>query len=77
MKALLIWGGVYVLATIAMLMDQPSGSGSPWKVIVSGITLLYLWWLAAMLFDLVFVWHRYIRHDLGLKRLRPNVTQPR
>ena len=24
---------------------------------------LYLWWLAALLFDLTFVWHLYIRRQ--------------
>jgi hypothetical protein len=25
-----------------------------------------IWWLATLLFDLVFVWHRYIRHGAAL-----------
>ncbi len=34
-----------------------------WPILVGGAFFLYLWWLAALLFDLVFVWHRNIRHS--------------
>lgn len=32
-----------------------------WPLLLGGAVFFYLWWLAALLFDLVFVWHRYIR----------------
>ncbi len=35
---------------------------SKWPVLVGGAFFLYLWWFSALLFDLVFVWHRNIRH---------------
>lgn len=50
--------------------DAPGGDGPVWPVVVSGLLFLYLWWLAALLFDLTFVWHRYIRHSVGVNRLR-------
>ena len=31
---------------------------------------LYLWWLAALIFDLVFTWRRYIRYSRALENLR-------
>ncbi len=40
-----------------------------WPVLLSGAIFLYLWWLAALIFDLGFVWHRYIRHSLATDRL--------
>ena len=40
-----------------------------WPVLLSGAAFLYLWWLAALLFDLGFVWHRYIRNSLANDRL--------
>ena len=40
-----------------------------WPVILASIAFLYLWWLATLIFDLAFVWHRYIRHSVTNKRL--------
>jgi hypothetical protein len=40
-----------------------------WPVVLSGAAFLYLWWLAALIFDLGFVWQRYVRHSVALKRL--------
>lgn len=33
-----------------------------WPLLIAAAVFLYLWWLVALLFDLVFVWHRYIRY---------------
>jgi hypothetical protein len=43
--------------------------GPMWPVLIATIAFLYLWWLAALLFDLVFIWHLYIRHSRMLKRM--------
>ncbi len=40
-----------------------------WPVLLSGAAFLYLWWLAALIFDLGFVWQRYIRNSLANDRL--------
>lgn len=40
-----------------------------WPVLLSGAIFLYLWWLAALIFDLGFVWQRYIRNSLSNRRL--------
>lgn len=40
-----------------------------WPVLLGGAAFLYLWWLAALIFDLGFVWQRYIRNALSNKRL--------
>ena len=39
-------------------------------VLLSGAAFLYLWWLAALIFDLSFVWHRYVRHSVLNKAIR-------
>lgn len=44
---------------------QHAKDGSFWPVLVGGAFFLYLWWFAALIFDLVFVWHRNIRHGAG------------
>jgi hypothetical protein len=40
-----------------------------WPVVLSAAAFLYLWWLAALIFDLGFVWQRYIRNALSNERL--------
>jgi hypothetical protein len=40
-----------------------------WPVVLSGAAFLYLWWLAALIFDLGFVWQRYVRQSSTLTRL--------
>ncbi len=46
-----------------------------WPVFLATAFFLYLWWLVALLFDLTFVWHRYIRFSGEGKYLRLPKTQ--
>ncbi len=41
-----------------------------WPVAIASGAFLYLWWLSALIFDLAFVWQRYIRRSEVLNRLR-------
>ena len=41
-----------------------------WPVLVAGALFLYLWWLATLVFDLAFVWQRYVRGSVANDRLR-------
>jgi len=41
----------------------------PLTTLLSGAGFLYLWWLAILVFDLVFIWHRYIRQSMARKLL--------
>jgi len=41
-----------------------------WPVLLSGAAFLYLWWLAALIFDLAFVWQRYVRNSVANDRLK-------
>ena len=43
--------------------------GPVWPVLLATAAFLYLWWLAALLLDLVFVWHVYIRQSKAVKRM--------
>ena len=43
---------------------------SVWPVLLAAFGFLYLWWLAAMIFDLAFVWQRYVRRSVANQRLR-------
>ncbi len=67
----MIWlTGATLLATAILQARLPQEHGSLWPVLIAIAAFLYLWWLATLLFDLVFVWHRYIRHAGVLKFLR-------
>lgn len=55
----------HVKEVIQVLDPRPS----VWPVLFSGAAFLYLWWLAALIFDLGFVWQRYIRNALSNDRL--------
>ena len=41
------------------------GTGRLWPLLLAAAAFIYLWWLAILLFDLVFAWHRYIRHSVA------------
>jgi hypothetical protein len=41
-----------------------------WPVLLAGALFLYLWWLATLVFDLGFVWQRYVRGAVANNRLR-------
>ncbi|MFN2621608.1 MAG: hypothetical protein ABR611_02075 [Chthoniobacterales bacterium] len=72
MRPLLIWGGI---ATVLLVLKRigahsQAPSKSFWPLLLSGAVFLYLWWLAGVLFDLVFTWQRYIRGAVWQKHLR-------
>jgi hypothetical protein len=48
-----------------------------WPVMLAGALFLYLWWLAALVFDLAFVWQRYVRGSVANDRLRQWTASPR
>ena len=54
------------LESVTQVLDQRP---VVWPVLLCGVAFLYLWWLAALIFDLGFVWQRYIRNALSNKRL--------
>jgi hypothetical protein len=69
-KPLLILGGATAVAMVLVLLKE-EGSGKPslWPVLLALGGFLYLWWLSILLFDLIFVWHRYIRHGVANQRM--------
>lgn len=68
-KPLLFFGGASVVVVIFEHVQFSSGHGPIWPVVLAAAFFLYLWWLVALFFDLVFVWHRYIRLSLVNERL--------
>lgn len=71
-RPLLIPGAICVLGAVAFhvikrdlaksALDQPL-----WPLLLASAAFFYLWWLAILVFDLVFVWHRYIRRSVAQK----------
>jgi hypothetical protein len=48
-----------------LALDPPA-----WPVVLASLAFVYLCWLGALVFDLAFIWHRYIRHSITNDRLR-------
>jgi hypothetical protein len=69
-RTLPIIGGIAATALTAYLIAMAGTDMSLWPVVLGMGIFLYMWWLFALLFDLVFVWHRYIRHAVGMQVLR-------
>ncbi|WP_187612864.1 YrzE family protein [Paraburkholderia sp. 31.1] len=67
----LVGGGTLVLALamVYRLIQAPS-SEAMWPVVLAALLSLYLWRLGVMVFDLAFIWHRYIRNSVALDTMR-------
>ena len=69
----LLVSGVLVIAYIViarLLVGGDMDAPPVWPVILAGGMFVYLWWLGIMLFDLTFIWHRYIREAVFVQALR-------
>lgn len=53
-----------------------SDIGPIWPVFLATAAFLYLWWLAALTFDLIFVWHLHIRQARALTRMDEIIGTP-
>ena len=59
---------VIAFAVAKRLLDGTSAA-PVWPVVLAGAAFLYLWWLGILMFDLTFVWHRYIRRSVAVETL--------
>lgn len=76
-KPLIGLGGLAVAALVVFQVIHDKGDRRPiWPLILATLGFMYLWWLAALIFDLVFVWHFYIRWSTALKRMGKIVASP-
>lgn len=57
----------YIVLVRLIGLDGPKPT---WPVLLAGLAFLYLRWLGILLFDLTFVWHRYIRNSVAIDTLR-------
>jgi hypothetical protein len=68
--------GTAGVAVCALRIVGTDGEGPTWPLVVATAAFLYLWVLAALLFDLIVVWHVYIRSSLINEKIR-EITTPK
>jgi hypothetical protein len=69
---LMLAGSIVVAGKIiwhVLQARQVSEVGPIWPVFLATGLFLYLWWLAVLIFDLVVIWHWYIRNAQLLERM--------
>ncbi|SAL26108.1 hypothetical protein AWB74_01107 [Caballeronia arvi] len=70
-RRVLVTLGALMMALIVGVRLWGDLAGKPlWPVVLGGAFFLYAWWLAILIFDLAFVWHRYVRNSVALDTLR-------
>ena len=72
MKPLISLGGVAAFMILWHLIS-PLRDYSLWPLVLANVAFLYLWWLAALVFDLSYIWHQFIRSSrttTTLQRIR-------
>ena len=69
-RTLLGAGVLALLVMVAGRLIENSAQHPAWPVVLAGLAFLYLWWLGILLFDLTFIWHRYIRNSVAVETLR-------
>jgi hypothetical protein len=68
--------GTTGVAACALKIIGTDRQGPIWPLFLATAVFLYLWLLAALLFDLIVVWHVYIRSSLINDKIR-EITTPR
>jgi hypothetical protein len=70
-RLLITVGGLLVVGIVAINWLYGKTSGEPlWPAILGSAGFIYLWWLGILLFDLTFIWHRYVRQAVAIQSLR-------
>jgi hypothetical protein len=62
-------------AQLTQAYSQQQQNVSVWPVVLASAAFFYLWWLGALLFDLVFVWNVHVRHSKVADQIETIVTQ--
>lgn len=68
-RTLLVCGLLMVAAMISGHLLRAESGAPVWPLVLAGLAFIYLWWLGMTLFDLAFVWHRYIRRSIAQKAM--------
>ena len=63
-KVLPVAGLLVALALVfTLIQTDTEASIEVWPMALGAAAFFYLWWIATLLFDLVFVWHWFVRHS--------------
>jgi len=78
-RALPILGLIGTFSLVGAQLYQAYTQGqhdiAVWPVVLASAAFFYLWWLGALLFDLVFVWNVHVRHSKVADEIETIVTQ--
>jgi hypothetical protein len=72
-RLLLLSGSLLLFVVVGWAIhgNWPSSGSKPLtQIAIGGAAFVYFWWLGIVIFDLTFVWHRYIRRSVALEFLR-------
>lgn len=75
--SLVATGAVVVLFILVRQGIVIGGKDALWPAVLAALASLYLWWLGILLFDLTFIWHRYIRQSVAIDTLKQWVVARR
>lgn len=64
---------LWIPAAASSLTGRPVADA--WKMVLAFLAFFYLWWLGVILFDLTFLWHRYVYGSAYLRSLRAWATR--
>ncbi|MBC7452574.1 MAG: MFS transporter [Massilia sp.] len=67
-RTLMVCGAILLVVIMGHLLVEDSVL-SAWPLMLAGLASLFLWRLGILLFDLAFVWHRYIRCSVAVQTL--------
>lgn len=70
-----IMGLILAAALVGWLLHRDVPDLEVWPILLGGAAFFYLWWLAALLFDLTLVWHYYMRWAAVADHLRTNMKE--
>lgn len=76
----MVWAGGLILLGLVIVNEYrpvPAGQarGDVWPLLLALAASIYLWWLGSVLFDLMFIWQRYIQGDAAHKFMRHHVQR--
>lgn len=63
-------GTLAVAAIVIGRLGEMENAPPVWSIVLAGLLFLCLWWLGILMFDLTFVWHRYVREAVYVQVLR-------
>lgn len=63
-------GTLLLAVAIVCRLYAEDATTAIWPLVLGALMFLYLWLLGVMMFDLAFIWHRYIRNSIALYAMR-------